>query len=196
MSYITDDTPLLCFSPHDMHTVEDSFTGAQIFGMTGSGKTSGSAQALIRAMLQAGYGFLVLCAKPGEADLWRRYAKESGRASELLVFGDNEHGFNFLNYEMSSPQGPASANNAVELFRKMIEAGQLFQANAGGNQKFWDDSIKELLQYSIMALYSAYGYVNLDDIIQMSTSAPKQGELQQAQWRDDSFLLSNLKALS
>ncbi|MCB0214230.1 MAG: hypothetical protein KDJ52_33130, partial [Anaerolineae bacterium] len=136
------DAPLLAFSSRDAWTVEDSFSGVQVFGMTGSGKTSGSAQAIARALLQAGYGFLVCCAKPGEAELWRRYAHECGRASELLVIGeDSEHSFNFLNYELCQGEGLQAISNTVALFMKIMEAGRLNKEMPAAGERFWDDAL-------------------------------------------------------
>ena len=43
---------------------EKCFTGFQIFGGTGSGKTSGSGSFIASAMLASGFGGLVLTFKP------------------------------------------------------------------------------------------------------------------------------------
>lgn len=71
-------TPLLRLSDRDVWTVRDSFEGTQIFGATGSGKTSGSGATLARAFLKAGYGGLVLTVKREEAGQWRQWLAEAG----------------------------------------------------------------------------------------------------------------------
>lgn len=75
------DSPLLYFSDHagDAWRIRDACEGTQIFGATGSGKTSGSGRALARSFLQNDFGGLVLCAKTDEPELWFRYAEEAGR---------------------------------------------------------------------------------------------------------------------
>ena len=70
------DTPLLKLTATDYFTLRDACQGVLITGGIGSGKTSGSGQALAGAYLRAGMGGLVLCAKPEEAQQWRRYCKQ------------------------------------------------------------------------------------------------------------------------
>ncbi len=70
------DRPLFYLSPQDPWTIRDACEGVQIFGAIGSGKTSGSGAAIAKAFLQAGFGGLVLCAKPEERLLWERYARD------------------------------------------------------------------------------------------------------------------------
>jgi hypothetical protein len=48
--------PLLYLGKNDAWTVGDAFEGTVIFGATGSGKTSGSGQALAKSFLKAGFG--------------------------------------------------------------------------------------------------------------------------------------------
>jgi transcriptional regulator with XRE-family HTH domain len=80
--------------------IKDACEGVIIFGATGSGKTSGSGQAFAHSYLQAGFGGLVLCTKPDEFTLWKQYAAETGRQSDLVLFGtDPKWSFNFLEHE-------------------------------------------------------------------------------------------------
>lgn len=91
-------------------TFRKAFTGVQVFGSTGSGKSSGSGRALALAYLSARYrdregaegvpfGGLVLCAKPDEVALWADfrtgtaapgYCRLAGRSpSDVVVVGLN-----------------------------------------------------------------------------------------------------------
>src|ERR1700755_128290 len=98
MGFVSDlDTPLLKLSARDAFTLRDACQGVHVFGGIGSGKTSGSGQALGGAYLRAGLRGVVLCAKPEEVDLWVGYATKTGRASSLLLFGERGGGgFNFI----------------------------------------------------------------------------------------------------
>lgn len=71
--------PLLNLSSEDKFTLADACEGVQIFGATGSGKTSGSGRQLALAYLRAGMGGLALTAKPDERAVWERYCRETGR---------------------------------------------------------------------------------------------------------------------
>src|SRR5689334_22282958 len=80
-------------------TIRHSCEGTVVFGATGSGKTSGSGRHIAHSMLRAGFGGLVLCAKPDEADRWCEWAEECGRDGDARLFGaDTGFGFNFLDY--------------------------------------------------------------------------------------------------
>ena len=106
-----DDTPLLQLSDlkADAWTLRDAYEGVQVFGASGSGKSSGSGRALAHAFLRGGMGGIVLCAKPDEADNWLRYGAETGRAGDMIRFHpEGDHGFNFLEYEMR--RAPAAAD--------------------------------------------------------------------------------------
>jgi hypothetical protein len=96
------ETPLLYFSDHpkDAWRIRDACEGTQLFGATGSGKTSGSGRALARAFLENDFGGLVLCAKNDEPQLWLRYAQETGRLSDIIRLSQEQ--FNFLDYEGQS----------------------------------------------------------------------------------------------
>ena len=108
MSFVSDlDTPLLDLSPSDRFTLRDACAGVHVFGGIGSGKTSGSGQALAGAYLRAGMGGLVLCAKPEEVELWKSYAKRHGRYDWLVLFGERQ-GFNFIAWELAR-QGALSS---------------------------------------------------------------------------------------
>jgi hypothetical protein len=88
--YTNDPTdleyPLLFLSEQDVWRLRDACEGVQIFGATGSGKTSGSGQSLAKAYLRAGYGGLVLTVKPDERQLWERYCRDTGKEDSLVIF--------------------------------------------------------------------------------------------------------------
>ena len=94
------DRPMLRFGGTDAWTIRDACAGTLIFGDTGSGKTSGSGQTITMAMLEAGFGGLVLTAKSSETDRSRKYMDRCGRTEDLVVFSpEGPHRFNFMEYE-------------------------------------------------------------------------------------------------
>lgn len=119
------DAPLIHWGPRtgegdNAWRFRNAFEGTQIFGGTGSGKTSGSGRTLALALLTAKYhgkhpfGGLVLCAKPEEVALWANFAdserapgycKLAHRAPEdVIAFGVN-HG---LYAKLGLPAAPAA----------------------------------------------------------------------------------------
>lgn len=186
------DKVLLSFSPRDRWTMRDAFQGTTILGGTGSGKTSGSGAALARAFLQAGFGGLVLCAKPGERALWERYARETGRSKSLIIFGaDGTRRFNFLDYELRRGDRLAT-HNLVSMFMRIMEVAKGRDGD-GGNEGFWRDAVGELLTNSFLVLYSAYGTITLADLMNLIMSAPRSlAESDTDGWRAQSFCFQSL----
>lgn len=104
-------------------TIRHACEGTVVFGATGSGKTSGSGRHIAHAMLRAGFGGLVLCAKPDEADRWCEWAEECGRKGDVRLFGaDSGFGFNFLDYELNrGGPGAGISENAVSILMQCAE---------------------------------------------------------------------------
>lgn len=183
--------PLLRLSPVDSWTLKDACAGTVIFGATGSGKTSGSGRAMAHAMLRAGFGGLVLCAKAEERALWERYCAETGRTRSLIVFdGSGARRFNFLEYEIarSSARGTLDVGNVVALFMRIAEATTRSQPSKGESNPFWTDSVKALITYAIYALWAAHGEVSVEHILEMAETAPRsQAQLDNLEWLANSF---------
>ena len=88
---------ILDWTKTEPFTLEDACKGIQVWGCTGSGKSSGSGQLLALSYLRKGFGGLVLAAKPAEADTWREYCHRAGRSDDLIVFSpQSDWRFNFL----------------------------------------------------------------------------------------------------
>jgi len=197
MNYVSElDTPLLQISAADQFTLRDACQGVHVFGGIGSGKTSGSGQAVAAAYLRAGFGGLVLCAKPEEADLWIRYAKQNGRANSLILFGERGGGgFNFITYELAR-QGADGTGSVVECLMRILEASRLTSPSAGrGGEPFWEDATRQVLRNTIPILYAATGSVQIPDIIRFVASAPMSHEqLHNSDWQAQSFMFAALAA--
>src|SRR5258707_1305134 len=116
------DQPLLFFG-NDAFTLRACCEGILITGATGSGKTSSSGAAIARAYLQNGFGGIATCCKPGEADLWLRYARQTGRERDLVFFGPRHpHRFNYLNFAARlTPPDISPTENLTELLDTIVE---------------------------------------------------------------------------
>lgn len=200
------ETPLLYLAPGDAWTIADACTGTQIFGGTGSGKTSGSGAALAKAFLRAGFGGLVLCAKPGERELFEEYAKTTGREKHLVVFSPEQpYRFNFLDYELRRDgKGGGQTENLVNLFSHITEIVE-GKVELNGGDAFWPRAMRELLRNAIDLLAMAKGKITLEEICQLIATAPQSlqdtkvkdenGELTLGGWWDESFCAQCFKEL-
>ncbi len=75
------DAPLLRFSRKSVWTIGAACQGCQIWGSTGSGKSTGSLAAICQAFLRAGFGGVFLTCKPDDRAVYPIYEK----AGELGV---------------------------------------------------------------------------------------------------------------
>lgn len=178
----------------DWLTVGDMIQGTQIFGATGSGKTSGSGRYLATQFLERGWGGLVLTAKRQDADEWTHWARHVGRQNDLLFLtpgGDWQ--FNFLAYELDHPPPHSSPTHDV--------AALLLAAMAGGSERdastdpFWSDSLRQLLHNTIdLALLASQStdIETLANIIRTAPQTPKQPS--SPEWQDTSLCWKLLDA--
>ncbi|HEV2331361.1 MAG TPA: TraM recognition domain-containing protein [Verrucomicrobiae bacterium] len=182
------DSPLLYLSSHtaDAWRIRDACEGIQIFGATGSGKTSGSGHALARAFLENGFGGLVLCAKTDEPELWLRYAQETGRTSDLILLSRER--FNFLHYEANRPgAGAGQTENLVTLFMQVAEIANQRHGYATADL-YWERAVKQMLRNAIDLLTIASGAVSLPELFEIVRTAPQDSnEVASAAWKSDSI---------
>ncbi len=150
------DTPLLNFGDYTW-TVEDATKGTQVFGATGSGKSSGSGQAIAHAFLKKGFGGLVLCAKPDERNVWENYARATGRYDDLVIFSpQSSYHFDPIRYENERSQGGDQTINLVDLVMNLHLIGQNYSTSGGGeNEQFWQNALKRCVSRMIDLLQLA-----------------------------------------
>jgi len=182
------DRPLLGLSPADAWRIRDACEGTQIFGAIGSGKTSGSGQAIAKSFLSAGFGGLVLTAKPDERALWERYCAQTGRSDSLIVFSPEQPWrFNFLDYELRRPgRGAGETENLVRLFHTILET--VDGGKGAGKDPFWERAVKQMLRNAIEVAKAATGRLVLAEIAELIATAPSSIEETHAErWQSGSF---------
>ncbi|MBI1183603.1 TraM recognition domain-containing protein [bacterium] len=138
--------------------------GTLILGSTGSGKSSGPGKFIAKAMLKAGYGFCVLCAKPDERKRWLNYANETGRGNDVVLFNkDSGLKFDFLQYEMErTGEGAGDVINIVNALMSLNEQNKIHQT--GGESKdeaFWNNATRRLIGRTATFLRLAGEAVNI-----------------------------------
>ena len=177
-------SPLLHYTPNHALTLGQSFEGIQVFGGTGSGKTSGSFSHIARSMLHAGFGGLVLCAKEDEANNWRDYAEQTGRTDSLIIVDEEYNSFNFMAYELARGGSPFEAVKAIENARDALTP----ESGSGGDGQVWKDAAKDLLVAALVILYGSTGSCDLGELKRLIGNAPPAPEaLDDDAWRDNSI---------
>jgi len=189
------ERPLLRFKSRKWN-FGDAFQGTQIFGGTGSGKTTGSGAAIARAFLQAKFGGLVLTAKADDAERWKRWAGDFGRADDIVeIREDSACAFNLLQYEFD--RGGGHTHNLVSLIMGAFTSGG--EGSVSTSEPYWTEALRELLIHAIDTLVlgtigeqvkdgqsftTAKPNIRLIDLDRLIRTAPKSvAELRSARWR-------------
>ena len=180
------ERPLLLLAEGDYFTLRNAFSGVGIFGATGTGKTTGSGQALAREYLACGMGGLVLCAKPSEARQWVRWAKQEGREKSIIRIRRGKNMiFDFLGTEMRR-KGGGDTENILHIFNRVIEITSKSDLSQGENAYFFQ-ACQNLLRNAISLCKFTYGRVTLIDVYTIIISAPtSQEQLASEDWNSTS----------
>ena len=147
----------------DYWTIGDAVEGVQIFGGTGSGKTSGSGQTLAKTYLYNLFGGLVLTVKAGDALMWEQYCKDLKRSEDLVMINtDGKIKFNFLDYLVKK------GYNTINITHVLLSALQ--KSNSGD---YWQNAMEQLIKNTINLLITATGSVSIQDMYKIVINAPK-----------------------
>ncbi len=191
-------TPLLQLSRDDVWTAADAVEGTLILGATGSGKSSGPASSIARAMLSAGFGGLVLTAKRDERAQWEQLCRDTGRLADLKVFGRNgDLRFNPFEYELKREGGGGGlTENICGLISVVLDAADRSSSSAGRDgDQFWGRACDQLLRNCVDLLIMARDAVAIPELHRLLVSAPQSIEqMRSEQWRRESFCFECLKA--
>jgi hypothetical protein len=165
----------------DLWRIRDASEGLLIFGSVGSGKTSGSGSAFARAFLQAGFGGLVMTAKPDEARRWLRMCQETGRAADCVhVTPGSDHKLGFLQYESQRPGDRlAVTDDLIALFRCLIGVMSRSKRSEVGDD-FWSVTTNQLMRKLMDIFLLAGEPLTLDRMVRFINYAPKD---ERKDWR-------------
>lgn len=185
------DTTLVRLGEADSWTLRDSFEGTMVFGGTGSGKTSGSGQTFANAFLRAGYGGLVLTAKPDEKDHWREWARACGREQQLVIFKPtNPYFYDFMEYEAKRLDG-GDTQTMVALFMLIIEIAN--EGTIQTRETYWLLALRQMLRNTIDILKCAGETVSIEAMYRLVVSAPTSlARLGSSEWQEESFCFNCL----
>lgn len=171
------------FGPGDEWTLADAFEGLQVFGASGSGKTSGSGELIATNLLKTGMGGLVLAAKPDEPGLWKRYAQAAGREQDIVLFPDPKapQCFDFLTYE-TAKNPHATSRDLASLFVIAARIGRPRQTYT--NADYWEGAMKRLVQESLELLMIA-GQVSVGNLRRVAEKVAYMDPDEWAAFRDE-----------
>lgn len=189
------NTKLLRLGKKDYFTLRMAVENVLISGGVGSGKTSGSAAAYFEALLNAGCGGLVLCAKPDEAARVLKALKKAGRQKDALVVdASGKERFNFMDYAAATLAADGFEHNLTELLKETATVSDVASANSGGGENsFFRDGALKWFSHAAPLLLAAYNNLRLKDVYELVVSAPKNAEeAVSPDWQNRSFCYRTL----
>ncbi len=192
---------ILSFDLGDAVTLKDLYSGTQIFGSTGSGKTSGSMAALCKGLFSAGAGALCLCAKREDSVLYRQYARACGREGDVMRFGPDSgllH-YNFIESELSRrDSGAGLVANLTALLSTVSDLGDSGgKGGAGGNRgedTYFRRASEQLCRNSLEVIVQASGKVTIPDLQLFVATAPNSlDQVASRDWQASSYCFQCLR---
>lgn len=172
MNYLEKE--LLSFDGHGWR-IRDAVQGTMCFGATGSGKTSGPLRKIALAMLESGFGGIVLCCKSEEAADWEKYAQESYRSDDIIRL--SELTFNFLDYERTREgAGAGQIENIVNIFTEVCEVGKK-KKDSAANEEYFRNAVAQLLRNAITLLIFGDETISIQRIKQIVDTCPKTPQM-------------------
>jgi hypothetical protein len=158
-------------------TVGLSIEGAFALGASGSGKSSTLIAFQTAAVMEAGYGVLVLTVKetPPDLDFYLNRARESGRENSVVLIGPGYNlGCNVLRLEMEAAKldrnGGDLAANVAFLISTIVA---LSTKDAQADQTIWRKAGEDLVRHAVSVVYAATDDLRLDDLCDLMASLPQ-----------------------
>jgi hypothetical protein len=184
------DSPLFDWARGDSFTLRHALEAVAIFGEIGAAKTTGSAAWIIRKYFELGMGGLVCCVKPGDRELIESYAKLTGRSDSLIIVSPkNRWHCNFLKYTLNCPGAIGSrVEQIVSLLMTIAEAAERAERSSAQGDKFWTQSLRELLRNAVEICVAARGEVTMTLLDGVINSAPRSPEeVHSEEWQRNSL---------
>jgi len=182
------DHRLTSWSRQDPWTVRHACENTLICGKTGSGKSSGSGDYLLRALVRyRNSGGLWLASKLEDKAYALRLFREEGRPQDLAVLEPGgENRFNVLDYERARGADVADLANACMTFQETVTRSQGGGGQGGGDDAaYWAAQQRMMLYNAIQMVLLANGQVDPWDIHCFITGAAiSLEETNDGKWKD------------
>ena len=145
--------------------------GLYVSGLQEAGKSSGPLRKMALSFLEKDFGGIVFCVKPDEADIWKNYAKETGREKDLIFL--SKRYFNFLSYEQQRPgAGAGEIENIVNLFMEVAAVGKDKRSTVV-SEEYWIDAVKQFLRNAVTLLLMTEKQLTLQNLKKIIDTAPR-----------------------
>lgn len=176
---------ILEWAPGVPWTLADACAGCQIFGSTGSGKSTTVLPAICDAFLRNGFGGLFLTVKREDKDTYVKYVRDAGREKDLVIFSpDHVIRYNFIEAERNATGGAFGlAESLTELLMLVADLSN-DRASGHDSEPYFRLEAARLARNTVFILSLGSEPVTPQAIHRFIVDAPQSLEqVQNPQWR-------------
>jgi type IV secretory pathway TraG/TraD family ATPase VirD4 len=154
------DQPLLCWGDDNAFTVRNACENVAVFGKTGSGKSSGSGDTILRALVRhANSGGLILASKPGDREYVRRIFREERDERDLLIMEPGApYRFNVLDFDRKNGADTRQLTQALMTFGETLDRAE--GESGGDRDPFWIGQNRRQIHNAIEIVTAATGAID------------------------------------
>lgn len=190
------NVPLLSWNEHDHVHLFDAVCGIQVFGATGSTKSSTTVENFSKSFLSTGFGAIYFSVKPDDARNYLRHAEECGRAKDVVLMGPTHPTtMNFIADGLSGANLAANVTAVLSIVAGMASSG----ASSGGSGRedggFWEKMDSRLTTCATQLLMLSGQPVTTTNLQRLVLAIPRSREqVADEQWQHASYLFTCLAA--
>lgn len=141
--------------------ISEAVRGVQIFGATGSGKTSGSGAYIAQEIISHGIGGLVLTCKKDDYSLWKKFGENTGTSDSFVRIGwDTSHSINIFEFFKSNSDDQENVHIEIADIMKNF----FFDREGNESESFWTKSRELLVINIIRALVISNEPITIENI--------------------------------
>jgi hypothetical protein len=156
------DHVLLHWSPRDPFTVRQACQNVAIFGKTGSGKSSGSGDYILRSLVRyRNSGGLILASKPEDRNYVMRVFREERTLNDLYILETGgQCRFNMLDYERAKGADTRDLTQACMTFKETLGRTEGGGGGGGDDTAYFAAQERRMLHNAIEILLRATGTID------------------------------------
>lgn len=160
----------------DLFTVAHLLTGLCIFGVIGSGKSSGSGATIARHLVNLpNSSGVIFASNPSDREEWTRRFRDAGREADLKIFSATSLlRWNILAklQDRGTAERPKVPADARALTKYLLQVAETVTDSKGGaNEQFWKQLQERIIYNAVEAIRQAWGMVDVPALARFLSGA-------------------------
>lgn len=193
------DTPVMQLGDGEFLSLRDFYSGVQVWGSTGSSKSTATMAAAVEGLFSAGAGALCLCAKREDRRNYEAHARARGRGQDVMIFGpdDSPLRYNFIDAELSRDgSGAGLVTNLTSLLSTVAEVTRRGHGSSGTaeGEGYFRLAAEQLARNGLELLLLSGQRITIPALYRFISSLPTSLEQAASEpWRATSFAYATME---